>query len=399
MQFTTYCNQEPINHNRTTAITSGTKEKDVADCMNVCASSNSGNCFGIWYDDEESYCYQLDRSVYNATRTDSDTINLALAHYSQWTPPKDLSCPFENGATYTTDDGQEFEILCDTDFGGYADMCAYNFGPYKCHPHADTLEECLDYCSKAHPLCQGVSWNGNMEYGWDKCYLKTDPRVGGVPSAPSGGKNVEHSAQVTRGYADISSNYCPEDLTYTAGNDDVFKINCYDGRFNAVNYTSAHESSIHGCMDRCSTDSHHDCAGILSNIDLKDGWSNCYLLSDVGVQAKPFNYTSAELATRSSCDDGDAGPGSSKAWIAGPVIGVTVLTALTAGIFWWFRRRSRHRQSQDQTFDEMYDTKQQPEVIHEAGTSEERHMLDAEPRTHELRDPKTEALIQHELEG
>ncbi|KAK3686420.1 hypothetical protein LTR37_019852 [Vermiconidia calcicola] len=225
-----------------------------------------------------------------------------------------------------------------------------------------------------------------------------------------------HSARAPQAFP-TSITACPANLSYTSNEGDEFKINCYDGRFNAVNYTSVHQSDISGCMDHCSADSSQSCAVVLFNFDFKDGFENCYLLNEIGVENKPFNYTFAELSRQTSgttsSDVSGSGPGSasSKAWIAGPVVGGIVLVALLAAIFFWLGRRSRQKKPHDQTFDEKRGEDggswrdEEPQLaasrgIHEAEAVEhdERHMLPANGRRSELRDPRTEALLQHQRE-
>ena len=188
-----------------------------------------------------------------------------------------------------------------------------------------------------------------MPGGYENCWVKND-LSGGTPGRSAGRRT--HSARVTESSLDISA-VCPESLSHTSANDEEFKIKCFDGRFNAENFTSLHESSIQGCIDQCSTHSGSpECVGVIFNIDLADGFDNCYLLNSIGVPNKPFNYTFAELVSQrsnasspgGSNTSGNSSSGSSsKVWIAGPVIGVVVfLPLLAGGIFWW-RWRSRSR--------------------------------------------------------
>ena len=156
LKFSTYCGQELTG--RTIYSLGSDTQKNMENCMNERSTSESEFCYGVWYDTSNGTCYQLGRSVYNATRMRSDNVNIAIAPYSQWHPPAaNIECPFNDGSHQTIVNGEEFAILCDEDFGGYGDYCPYNLSPYLCPPHADSLTECMEYCSRAHPLCQGVS--------------------------------------------------------------------------------------------------------------------------------------------------------------------------------------------------------------------------------------------------
>lgn len=128
LEFNTFCGQAFDTSQRNVQTIGTTTEKSSVDCMNVCASSDDGTCFGIWYNITDSTCWQLDRSAFNSTRYSSDTDNVAVTPYTQWRAPTDTSCPLEDGFKYTTDNGQEFDIICDKDFAGFGDMCRLQLG-------------------------------------------------------------------------------------------------------------------------------------------------------------------------------------------------------------------------------------------------------------------------------
>lgn len=91
-----------------------------------------------------------------------DVYDVGIANVDQLTVPN-TSCPFQDGASYTTPNGLEFEIVCDKDYGGDAgDYCIDDYPEFTCYRHADTMEDCLSFCSEANPLCQGVTYDVAM---------------------------------------------------------------------------------------------------------------------------------------------------------------------------------------------------------------------------------------------
>lgn len=85
----------------------------------------------------------------------------------------------------------------------------------------------------------------------------------------------------------------------------------------------------------------------------------------------------------------------SMAWIAGVVIGAVVLLALLFGGIYWWRRRSQKRSSaqtgpQTPVRESQFMAKTSDTVYFE--------MQDGERRPFELQDPKSEGLLQHELQ-
>ncbi|KAK3680805.1 hypothetical protein LTR37_021047 [Vermiconidia calcicola] len=316
------------------------------------------------------------------------------------------SCP---SPQYTAINGLEFKTYC----GQVYDIDTRTITALSETPTTEeSVTDCMNECANTQGRCYGVWFNTTDS----ACYQLDKSAYNGTRVTSSDTHvAVSHYSQ----WRAPQNTSCPFDdgSRYTTKNGEPFDI---DGRFNAANYTSVHQSDISGCMDHCSADLSQNCAGVLFNFDLEDGFENCYLLNWIGDENKPFNYTFAELSRRTSGStssdvaDSGSGSGSSKAWIAGPVVGGIVLMALLAALFFWLGRRSRQKKPQEQTSDEKRGANgdswqsEEPQLaasqsIHEAGAVEhdERHMLPANERRPELRDPKTEALLQrqHELES
>lgn len=140
--------------------------------MSRCATYGP-QCYAVAFSEEKNTCQFFkdvsDINFVGASGSDDTLYNLAVADKSQLPPtsgPPYGECPYSNKSIQTTSLGEEFSILCNIDLGVYAgDYCADNYSSedYKCTPHADTMEECLEICSKAHPLCKGVTFgNGKV---------------------------------------------------------------------------------------------------------------------------------------------------------------------------------------------------------------------------------------------
>ncbi|KAK3717681.1 hypothetical protein LTR37_005748 [Vermiconidia calcicola] len=410
LEFTTYCGQQFTGEVNTVGKSS--EGNSIEDCMGYC-SIYRPRCYGVWWDTDDQECYFLNDGLGTSNLTSSSSISIAIADRSQLVEPADTSCPYADGSMQTLANTEEFLIYCDKDFGGYGDYCPDNLQAEGsgCPPHADTLEECMQICSDAHPLCTGVSFNPDLELGYANCYLKSD-LDGAVAQAPAEGV-ATHSAEITAAFADVSVG-CPSSRTYTSDNGKDFAVECYDGRVGSDNITSQHETSVEDCLESCSIRTGLGCIGVVFDIELLDGFNNCYLLNETGTPNKGANATFAQLtqqavdgATPSETNgDGESNEASS-AWVAGPVIGVVLLLALIIGGFFWWRRRSEKRQAQ---LDEQQPTiselpsdhgvwEAKPYAMHKADgpMHEQFHMLQSQER-YELADPNSQRALQHELD-
>ena len=397
LQFDIQCAQQFIGN--VTALTS-TNNDDMATCMDQCSLLRP-RCYAIWFDKPNHTCYLLDKNHTAPNYITNKDINVALADKSQLRTPEDLSCPYPDHSHQTSQDGEEFEVLCGMDINTDADYCAYNLGPFDCPPHADTYADFMQYCSEAHPLCKGFAYNPGLEAGYGNCYLKyeaTKQQAFAYPLFVTHGGVVKSASVVNEPRVE-----CPQDRTYSSANGANFTIECYDSRYGSQNFTSAHKSSVRECMDSCSNTTDMGCIGVVFDSTLQDGWENCYLLNDTGVPNRPSDGISARLtessASGSETQANRSGSGDrSKAWIAGPVIGAVVVLAILIGGFLWWRRR-RRRSSNQQYPQHHFVEKQAADATYEAGGRQQRQMLYSNPGRYELRDPKSEAGLQHELES
>lgn len=257
----------------------------------------------------------------------------------------------------------------------------------------DSLAECMDICSRTHPLCKGVSWNPDMLHGYGNCYLKSDPDAGQSEPNPY---FVVHSATVTPSYLDVTVR-CPQHYEYTSQTGKTqFEVDCYTGRAGSQNYTSVREDSIDSCMDECADQIAKGCVGVVFDFNSTDGYENCYLLSSIGVDNgghEVFAQVKSTDGTMPTGKNGSNENSSSKAWIAGPVIGSIAVIALLLGLFCWLRRRSFRKPPS------WPESKTMPESPPSADNyTKKKFELNGQPGRHEIRDQNNEHLWQHELE-
>lgn len=135
-----------------------------------------------------------------------------------------------------------------------------------------------------------------------------------------------------------------------------------------------------------------DCKGVVLDMSLSYGYDNCYLQNVTGEANHGANAT---FALRASTDNSSSGGSGSKAWIAGPVIGIVAVLALlvTLGLYWRKRRARKLADEQDANYQRnVYEKQGKPQVV-EVGPGAHGPF----DRRYELRDPNSEALFQHEM--
>ena len=330
--------------------------------MNWC-SIVSERCYAAAFDPRQRLCrLYYDSDPIETDSDNGDKFDLAIADASRLEPVEDSACPYPSYSAHTTPKEQSFQIFCDAGTYRYGGpFCPDNLLPWACPPHADSLDECLGYCSSAHPLCKGVTWDPEMSISFGNCLLLSDPANSSM--VPETGDVVVHSALVLSNFTSEVSSECSDDDVYTSTNGLNFNATCFQTRAGAENYTATHKRSLTDCMETCS-DSNESCLGVLFDMSMEAGFENCYLLNATGGSSKAGggNITFARAIDRSPAsstpgdsssssgsagDDktgkaNDTGDDRSKAWIAGPVVGaVVLLVALVAGILWWRRRKGR----------------------------------------------------------
>ncbi|QKX55107.1 uncharacterized protein TRUGW13939_02199 [Talaromyces rugulosus] len=335
-------------------------EPTMANCMDSC-SEYQPPCYGVTYYTQNQTCsfkgIGINSSFASTSDADNVDVNSALANVTQMLP-LDTACPFQNNSNIPTANELSFHILCGQDMGGYGDYLPWTI---LSRAHTDTMIDCMDLCSHAHPLCLGVSWNPDLTAGYGNCYLK-NTQDGGVPFTPT--NYVAHSALVTMPIIGACSpTALPAQIT---SDKKEFDVSCFGARAGSNNFTSVYSQNITGCIDQCAAyGGPESCIGVYYDNSFVDGYENCYMLDNIGSETVPKNSTYAELvsgdpsgststpvtstvpsptasstSTSTSASTSSSGGSSSKAWIAGPAIGgVAAVVIVFAGFFWWRRRQ------------------------------------------------------------
>lgn len=356
----------------------------------------SEGCFGLAYNTAEHECW-----LKNSTTGASDTLTfeavttVALVNREDMTPLSE-DCPAASLSNHTVG-SVGYTVHCDRDIVGFDGCwegypwCKGDGDPFRGFYHATSLDECLGFCLSEHPLCVAVVWNPNLKIGYANCWPKTG--VSSTNDRPGLDRSPMHVAAVTS--MDPIDATCPikGDTKYTAANK-RFELRCGE-RNTGVNITSVHTQNITACIDACAS-STEGCKAVSFDSSLLRGYQNCYLQNTTSLIVKDdqsiFAFLSDTPATPSpspsnSASDTSAPSSSSKAWIAGPVIGgIAALSIIALGLFWWRRRESRKSTNGVNT-------------IHEAPAPSEKYayrepaQLDAQAKPSEL----SSGTISHEL--
>ena len=332
------------------------------DCMEHCSRywGKSEGCYGIvWRGDKK--CWIRNSNVTVAGLKDS-TEDIHSAMIAQNTYAKlDTSCPGTDLSTHTLDGvpGLGYTLHCnkvigdfDTCWSGYPRPCwdvQHVDGAFVGYFHTKTLEECVRICTDQSPLCKGVSWNPDYSIGYANCWPKTGYGNDKIVTPPTS-QGIIHSVAITS--LDLPDKECPTDKTYSTTSNNNFNINC--GQTNeGTNITNVHSLNITSCMDTCA--STEKCVGVVFDTTLQDGFRNCYLKNTTSTVSDRANASFALLAGSSipsstpspsstpgtsNSNNPSGGSSSSKAWIAGPVIGGLLFLAILAGALFWWRRRN-----------------------------------------------------------
>jgi hypothetical protein len=319
-------------------------------------------CFGVvWREDNK--CWLRNSNTTLAGLKDSTDGTHAAYIVPGTLDPISRTCPETDLSTHTLSgvDGLGYTVHCGKDISG-PDNCWSGIpkpcwdgqhldGKFKAFFHAKTLEECLRFCVDQNPLCKAVAWNPGMEQGYANCWPKAD-FSDNVLVSPGPNNGVMHSATITS--IERIDTQCPSGNKYSASGNHNFDVHC--GQLSTgTNITSIHSQNITSCMDSCATTD--KCIGVVFDSALQNGFKNCYLQNTTSTVTEKASATYAALSGSnipSATPSGGSGSGSgsvdgvntgsessSKAWIAGPVIGGLAAIAIIAfAIFWWRRRKA-----------------------------------------------------------
>ncbi len=343
LQFSLYCNQDQTNIGDIGSVGADTDE----DCLNQCSTHPAQACGAAAFDSTARKCYFKDTNVTAVDAVTRDGWILGIANKTQY-QPLPLACT-NNGGNQTAQNGLNFTIYCDQTAVGW-DACPDDSPD--CRSHTSSLDECLDSCSIMHPLCTGVAWDTSLKYGYLNCYPKnaTARTIDNIRSSNTDGVRVAKAlleVAATTGYCGVSNNG-----TIVASNKDSFELSCVQDR-PGNNITVQHADSLVHCIDSCANYTEANCFGAVYDTTMLNGYENCYLKSAIGDPTNRNGFTFALRSNASSSStSGSSTPSSqqkhqsSKAWIAGPVIGAVVAMAIIAAALWCWRKRRGQKETQ-----------------------------------------------------
>ncbi|KAL5417208.1 hypothetical protein PMIN04_007853 [Paraphaeosphaeria minitans] len=349
------CNQNNMYNDALAPFTVDT----MSGCMEYCSRfwGNGEGCFGVVWRESDSQCWMRNsttsrlsnnNTIYTRTLNDEDGIHSALVDLNQM-KPLDTDCPAADKSHHGLDgfDGISYTVQCNKDIGGsYDTHWSYEFhdNPFQAYYHATSLEDCLKDCVNEHPLCRGVVYIPGLTGGYANCWPKTG--FSSPLSASNTLLKITHSATIDS--IKTPDTTCKND-TYTSTQDDSKNFAVHCGQTNqGTNMTMVQAQNFTACMEECAGNK-QGCVGVVYDSTLQGGFNNCYLQNTSSI----FNDVSSsmygvltgakpkESGTGSSGSNSDHSSGSSKAWIAGAVIGpILGLALIGAAIFFWRRRRA-----------------------------------------------------------
>lgn len=215
----------------------------------------------------------------------------------------------------------------------------------------------MKICSEGHPLCYGVVFNPDLQSGSHNCY----PKSANISQKLTNSPWVMHAA-----LAQISYNTTCDAGTYvTTSSHKAFDRLC-DQTADGEVIGQIHTSDFSTCIDYCSTyvNGNQSCSTAVYQPTAADQYENCYLKSSAQYIYSRTGYNFATLAngkvnatntTNSPSSTGGSGisvpsstfsnknSDSSKAWIAGAVIGPLAAVAILVGVIIGRRRRRNRR--------------------------------------------------------
>ena len=130
------------------------------------------------------------------------------------------------------------------------------------------------------------------------------------------------------------------------------------------------------------------------------GWENCYLLDSAGLADPGANSSFAWRLKKVTDIPSSDRHSDDKAWIVGPVLGALLAVLLVCGAVFWWRRRARKRRSDASVIDQkqaetLYQNESMAELPDRNSRGQPYELSDRE--RHELQDPNSEKLFQHEI--
>ncbi|KAF1989487.1 hypothetical protein K402DRAFT_273489 [Aulographum hederae CBS 113979] len=268
---------------------------NVKECIDACSLATQAPCFGVSYHISSGDCFFKNSSVSTASVTPrrNDDWNSAVANAEQL-ENTDTSCGYQNGTTQTTPNGEEFDIICNTDMGGHDSLVGNGGGYWPLH--ADSLAECMDMCSHQQlELCAAVAYNPGMEHGYGNCYPKL---VKNGSRSYGGGIAKTHLAIAKPPTIDFT---CRDKSTMNLMDSLVATTYCdYDRA--ARDLVIYHKDNMTSCVDSCAEwpSQNSTCHAVVFDSKMEKGYQNCYLKAEKGNQVVHVGFANAVLAAPQS---------------------------------------------------------------------------------------------------
>lgn len=339
LQFSLYCHQDLPG----TGHIGNAGADNVEDCLNQCSMHPANACGAAAFDSIARRCYFKDTTVTEATLLPREGYTIGVANRTQY-QSLPTTCT-SNGANRKAQNGLEFTVYCDQGFIGY-DACPDD--EPECRAHTESLDECLDVCSTLHPICTGVGWDPLLKSGYLNCFPKNTT----ARKFDNARYKADDGSQCAKALLEVYPDDCPAAIngTVVASNKNSFQLSCGEDR-PGNNITAQHANSLGACVDSCATYTNASCIGAVFDLGMVNGFENCYLKSEVGftVNQSGFTFALRQANSNASIPDNSNFPqpqrqSSSKAWIAGPVIGaIAVIGMILAGL-WWCRSNDRGKE-------------------------------------------------------
>lgn len=320
---------------------------NMTECMEKCTIQGDGSepCVAAVFNVKNPHCWVLNSTLNSADSliNNTDVITAIVSDFSSF-ENLDLSC--SNGSTQTTANGLEFEVYCEKDLSdNNLDFQPINGSTLL---HADSLHDCMELCSTMRPKCYGVTYDPGMISGYHNCF----------PKGPGATVNdLSYYAPGISALAKFESDFTCTGGKYNASDGIVFNMTCNEYA-DGQDITTVYESTFDDCISACANytppqgQTGGECNAVLYQHDGTDGYENCYLMTtaqangtrsgwQLGVRLDSTGQTVPGVSPGGQGSSKSGGGGSSKAWIAGPVVGAIVAIAILLGAcFWWRKGRS-----------------------------------------------------------
>lgn len=304
------------------------------DCLQLCANyanKYTERCMALNYNYNAATC-RLKSS--NASTSNLIVDRGAITAFADPTAfeGRRTDCPYANGTVEVDRNGMQYQILCETDqIGDLLDATEPSefFQPF----HADTMLDCLNYCSVGSSLCYGVVYIESLATGYRNCFAKG-------ANASSKPENVERygNATLAMGLLSIANTSCSNGLHRTSTGTE-FNVTCDYSTSDGDDLNRIHTDTLEECIEVCAeyegSSENGTCWSAVYEPRSLDGFLNCHLKSR---QPLGFPLSNWRVAVRIGTETSS---GDSNAWIAGAVAGPIVGVALVVGVAFWWRRRRR----------------------------------------------------------